>query len=276
MQIQYLGHAGCLIREDDILIAYDPFLSGEFLWNGKINVYKGDSPWIGSHERIERFSKEFGPKLKAILISHAHMDHFDPYTINALMAINPDIEILAPYPVIEWLRASSILIPASTQFLTPITWDGKYEVEGMNSKVEIIVMPNSKVKKELQPYRVGYLIKQTRGKGEEKGAEKRLEKGVEKGANGLFLVGDSAVSDHWESHRTEVTHLFTWGKAIHSGIIDYFNGYSNIKHIWINHWEAFTPGNFDCNQDPNEFIKIARNQGIQASSLPYNEWINIE
>ena len=96
MQIQYIGHAGCLVRHEDMLIAFDPFLSGSFLWNGKMNTYTGDSPWIGNEAKINAFAEQFAPELNAILISHAHMDHFDPLTINALLRVNPEIQIFCP------------------------------------------------------------------------------------------------------------------------------------------------------------------------------------
>jgi hypothetical protein len=239
------------------MLAFDPFLSGSFLWNGKMNIYTGQSPWIGGERTIAAFAEQFAPRLNAILISHAHMDHFDPQTINALLQINSEIQIFAPNPVVEWLKASSLLEPTITKYLSPITWEGVYEVEGDHSTLEIHVMPNSKITKEPLPYRVGYLITDSEKKG-------------------LFLVGDSHVGDCWDSKRDLVTHLFTWGKAIKSGIIDFFSLSSRLQHAWVIHWEGFTPGNFDCNQDPNEFINIANKRGIGASTLPHNEWVDLK
>lgn len=260
MQVQYLGHAGVLIREKDIMIAFDPFLSGSFLWNGKMNTYTGNSPWIGSEKKLQSFIDTFGDKLTAIIISHAHMDHFDPITIVKLLERNPEIQFYAPYPVTDWLKASSMANPVLTQFFAPIEWEGSYEIESENPDAEgslyVHVMPNSGIKKEDFPYRVGYLITNDEGKG-------------------LLLPGDSRATEWWDPHRSKVTHIITWGKAVRNDIVSYFEPDVKIEKMWLIHWEPFSPGNFDCNQNPQEYIGMIQQHNIPAATLEYMEWIKI-
>lgn len=261
MEIQYIGHAGLLIREDDVVIAFDPFLSGQFLWNGKLNTYTGNSPWIGSTKNIDAFIDRFAEDLTAILISHAHLDHFDPITIVRLLERNPEIQVYAPRPVTDWLKASSVADPSLSRFFAPIAWDGEYDIEpvqeNQNGELKVFIMPNSGIAKEKYPYRVGYLIQ-------------------DHSNAGLFLPGDSSATEWWDSHKENVTHIITWGKAVRKGMIDYFEPHQHIAKIWLIHWESFEPGNFDCSQDPNEFIEIAEDHGVPCETLDYEKWIKIE
>ncbi len=256
MKIQYIGHAGLLVKEEDVTIAFDPFLSGSFYWRGKLNTYLGDSPWIGTEEKMKAFVEEFASDLTAILISHAHMDHFDPPAIVKLLEKNPEIQFFAPYPVINWLKSCDIANSRITKFLAPVEWNGSYNIEAQKSDVDVDVMPNSGIKKERLASRVGYLIKSRDGKG-------------------LFLTGDSRVGNEWGEKKKLVTHIATWGKAVKKGIVEYFHVNGRLKKVWLIHWEDFCPGNFDCSDDPREFIDIVESQGIDAEVLPYKQWIEV-
>ncbi len=253
IELRYIGHAGTLVRYGDVLLAIDPFLSGAFLWDGKLNVYQGTSPWIGSEAKMQAFIDTFGDGITALLITHGHLDHFDPPAIAAIVERNPDLELWAPYPVIDWLRASSILKPTCTKFLAPLDWNGTFTVEGNENTVTVHVMPNAGIQKEIHPYRVGYLVCTSDGKG-------------------VLFTGDSIVSREWDDRRHLVTHLVTWGKAIKKDIIGYFTQTGNLEGVFINHWEPFTPGNFDCSQDPLEFMNIVKQHGINADVLKYDSW----
>nr|MDO8118273.1 MBL fold metallo-hydrolase [Candidatus Sigynarchaeota archaeon] len=253
VELRFIGHAGTLLRHGDVLLAIDPFLSGTFLWNGKLNVYKGTSPWIGSEAKMQRFISDFGNQITAVLITHAHLDHFDPAALAMLFEHNPDIELHAPYPVIDWMKASSFADPIHTRFIAPVDWNATITIEGRDDTVNVHVMPNSGIQKEIQPYRVGYLV-------------------CTNGGQGIFFTGDSIVSNEWEERRHLVTHLVTWGKAINKGIVEYFKTAGTLNGVFINHWEPFTPGNFDCSQDPHEFMKIVKQHGINADVLKYDSW----
>ena len=262
MKIRYIGHAGILIKEGDTLIAYDPFLSGEFWWNGKFNTYHGESPWIGTEERQNKFIETYAERLTAVIISHAHMDHFDPSTIVNLINNNREIQIFAPKPVIDMLMATSILNTRLVQFFTKVTWDGTYELGEENSKVIVHTMPNDKIQEEKYPYRVGFLVENPQKD------------------QGLLLPGDSWANSYWDFKKGKVTDVVTWGKAVRKDLVPYFQEDESgsqlaLNSVWIIHWEAFTPGNFDCNQDPQEFINIVEDHGVKAGTLKYDGWISL-
>ncbi|MBD3188354.1 hypothetical protein GF325_16080 [Candidatus Bathyarchaeota archaeon] len=252
MKLLYLGHAGILVKHQGTTVAIDPFISGSFLWNGKINVYRGESPWIGKEGSIQRFIDAFGAQIDAVAITHAHLDHFDPPTIMALINHDLEIQVIAPYPVVDWLQASSILDPAITKFLAPVMWNETLTVEGPGGELEVIVMPNPGIPRESRPYRVGYLV-------------------APPSKPGVAHVGDAHSNGPWEHCRSRVKSLVTWGRKDRIETINYFKPHGLLSTWWI-HWERFIPGNFTCSQDPDIFVNDARAAGVESGVLDYKTW----
>lgn len=252
----YIGHAGVLIRYGDVVIAIDPFLSGRFFWNGKENVYKGNSPWIGP-EQMHGFIEKYANQITAVAFTHAHMDHFDPAAIFSLLKENPDIQILAPYPITDWIKASSIIDPMLARFLIPVEWLGEYEIEADTDCINVAIMPNSGIKEEFFPYRVGYLVFAEEGRG-------------------VFHPGDSHDTGPWEKYKEKVTDLVLWNTGHRYEIVDYFRGNDRLKNVWWIHWEEFTPGNFTCSENPREYIETCKKSGIESGLLDYTTWKVLE
>lgn len=241
-----------LVKYGDVVIAIDPFLSGSFFWNGKENVYKGKSPWIG-REKMDGFVNKYAKDITAIAITHAHLDHFDPPAIFHLLNKNPDIQILAPYPIIDWLKANSSMNPLATQFLIPVEWLVDYEIESEKNSVHVAIMPNSGIKEEYHPYRVGYLIFKEDGRG-------------------IFHPGDSHEIGPWGKYKDKVTDLVLWNPKSKYEIVKYFLDDNQLQSLWWVHWEDFTPGNFSCSEDPSEYVIESEKFGIKSGILDYNKW----
>jgi len=118
MQIDYLGHSEFVVtiknsNNEDVRIMSDAWLSNYSFWdmmerNPKIDL---------DHSKFE--------KIDAIFISHAHVDHFDPYTFIELH------DNLKNTPV--------LLIPNTISYLTPLLdkYLPKWEYKILKSKTEI-------------------------------------------------------------------------------------------------------------------------------------------
>ncbi|MHA1683483.1 MAG: MBL fold metallo-hydrolase [Promethearchaeota archaeon] len=254
MELLYMGHAGILAKERDVMVAIDPFLSGSFLWNGKLNVYKGDSPWIGSQERMQSFIDAFGKEINAIAITHAHKDHFDPEAIALLIKSNPEIEFYAPYPVINWLRASSMFDPATSKFAAPVRWNESFEIEGETGSLDLVVLPGPGSRQFSLPSKVGYFIGNP-------------------GGTGVALPGDAHGAGSWDHCKERTRSVVIWGVKERDEIVAYFAGGNQLETVWWIHWEEFTPGNFSCSMDPREFMKEHENKGYKTSLLDYTKWM---
>ncbi len=205
---------------------------------------------------MKMFLDEFGGEINAVLISHAHMDHFDPAAVVSLFEIDPEIELYAPYPVTDWLRASSIGNSSLTKYALPVEWHGEYNIEGNNDELTIYIMPNSGIEMEPHPYRVGFLIVNQEGKG-------------------VFLPGDSHKVGDWDIRKDLVSDIVTWGSLLKKDLLEYFADSPNLEHIWLIHWEDFAPGNFDCSDNPDDFIQIVEKAGIHGGTLSYHEWTKL-
>jgi L-ascorbate metabolism protein UlaG (beta-lactamase superfamily) len=257
MEFQWIGHAGALIRNGDAMVAIDPFLSGKFYWGGEQEKYLGNSPWIGTSEKKRDFIAAFGKKLSAILITHAHGDHFEQESIIELLNYNPDIELIMPYPVVNWMKNCGGLNNAINSFLAPVRWDEIIEIDGNNDSLEIGIMPNPGIKKENTPARVGYYI----GNSSEKG---------------IVHLGDAHGIGDWGRFKSKTSSIVLWGVKERREIIDYFPKEILEKVFWI-HWEDFKPGNFLCSLDPTDlFINNQRpNSNIENIIPQYEYWYQI-
>ncbi len=92
MKITWLGQAGFLIRTDEATVIVDPYLSNSV---EKINP---------SNYRRQPINAEMLTVCPDILVfTHNHLDHFDPETADAYLAMGKDITVLCPTSV--WLEA---------------------------------------------------------------------------------------------------------------------------------------------------------------------------
>ena len=260
MELLYIGHAGILVRHDDAMIAIDPFLSGSFYWRGKENIYKGNSPWIGQDGQMDKFIETFGGKITAIAITHAHLDHFDPPAIFKILERNPQIQMLVPYPVSDWIKASSMFDEFISQFTLPVEWHGTYEVEAKNETLIVDVLPNPGIPKERNPYRVGYLIRRNGEK------------------TGICHPGDAHKLGDWDHVQDRVKQLITWCPERRKLFLEYFkkDAGGKLEKVWWIHWERFEPGNFTCSEDPNVFMNETKELGISTGLLDYKKWATVD
>lgn len=247
LELLWLGHAGILVRSAGTLVAVDPFLTGTFWWNGARETYQGGAPFAGP-AGVERFVEQYAARLSAVLVTHAHGDHCDLPLLARLLAANPDIEILAPYPVVDWLRASSVFDPVLTRFFTPVAWDGAYEVAGDSGCLEVGVLPNPGIPREPTPYRVGYFVGPP-------------------GAPGVVHPGDAHEVGPWDAYQARARDLVLWPPKKRAAIVEYFVAGGALARVWWIHWEPFTPGNFTCDV-PRADIEAPLPPGGYASLFP--------
>ena len=86
MKITFIGQAGLMFENESIKFMIDPYFSDSV---GKISPEK--------HRRIPVKDELFNEKLDMILLTHDHLDHYDPETMGILLNNNKNLEILAPY-----------------------------------------------------------------------------------------------------------------------------------------------------------------------------------
>ncbi len=259
MEMTWIGHAGVLVREGDVMIAIDPFLTGTFLWDGREETYQGRSPWIGTRARMETFLDLYATEITAVAITHAHGDHCDLPFLTALLTRNPEIQILAPYPVTDWLRASAVLDKAVTQFCIPVEWGGIYNIEGQTNHITLSILPNPGIPEEKYPYRVGFAITNPDGVS-------------------VTHPGDAHEVGPWEHFQSPVTDLITWGPKHREDIVRYFMDRERppkLRRVWWIHWEPFTPGNFTCSQDPKDLFVQDLGVTVENQMFEYGKWVRI-
>lgn len=95
MKITFIGQAGLMFENENIKFMIDPYFSDSV---GKISPEK--------HRRIPVKQELFSEKLDMIILTHDHLDHTDPETLEVLLKENKNLEILAPYNA--WLRVKEI------------------------------------------------------------------------------------------------------------------------------------------------------------------------
>lgn len=95
MKLTWLGQAGFLLRtENRTAVMIDPYLTDSlFRKNGE--THRRQVPLCG------RFLRE---QIDVLVLTHAHGDHTDPETLDALFEVNRNIPVLAPRHVIAVLR----------------------------------------------------------------------------------------------------------------------------------------------------------------------------
>jgi L-ascorbate metabolism protein UlaG (beta-lactamase superfamily) len=252
VEVLWIGHAGILVRRGDALVAVDPFLEGKFCWDGNIEQYRGKSPWIGTSGNAQRFIDTFGEKIHAICITHAHGDHFDPAAIIAIHERNPDVQIIAPRRVIDWLRHASIAGKRTRLTLV----DRNTDIEAVQGKdpmrVGILLDPRYPCFR--YPSRVGYVVYPPE-------------------SPGVAHLGDShGIGPAWKRYASKIGGIVTWLRESPPALQTFFSASNKLTRIWLIHWESFEPGHFDCNLDPKLVMTIPVVPPVKTRLLSCTEW----
>jgi L-ascorbate metabolism protein UlaG (beta-lactamase superfamily) len=255
VEVLWIGHAGILVRCGDAMVAVDPFLEGKFCWDGTVEQYQGKSPWIGAGGNVQRFIDTFGEKIGAICITHAHGDHFDPAAINAIHERNPRVRIIAPRPVINWMRHASI----AGKDTRLITVDRNTDIDAVPGKdplrVGVLLDPMYPCLK--YPSRVGYVV-------------------YPPGNPGVAHLGDShSISSAWKRHINKIGGIVTWLRESPRDLQAFFSAGKLLSRIWLIHWEAFKPGHFDCNKDTAPVVALPVAPPLTTGLLSFTEWSNL-
>ena len=92
MKFTWIGQAGLLVEHNGKKIMIDPYLSDGVK---KVNPK--------NYRRVPVNEALFDIKLDMIIITHDHLDHLDPETMEVLLAKNENLTVLAPYNA--WQKA---------------------------------------------------------------------------------------------------------------------------------------------------------------------------
>ena len=89
----YLGQEGYLIKYRDKYIVIDPYLSSYVDENccSETVIWKRNYPAPITAEELDF--------VDYILLTHAHFDHADPYTLSTIAKCNPKTKFIAPEPI---------------------------------------------------------------------------------------------------------------------------------------------------------------------------------
>lgn len=115
MRITWLGQSGYLLEADGLRLALDPYL--------------GDAV-----ERLQGLRRLMPPpctaaelRPDALLITHDHLDHFDPATVPVVMAACPGCRLVGPASVMEHGRRDGF----APERLIPIAVGGTVRIGGI-------------------------------------------------------------------------------------------------------------------------------------------------
>lgn len=93
MKVTWIGQAGLLMENDNVKIMIDPYLS---------NSCAALNP--KNERRVPVKEELFSENPDIIVITHNHMDHMDPETMEKLLDTNRQITVLAPYDAWQSVR----------------------------------------------------------------------------------------------------------------------------------------------------------------------------
>ena len=93
MKVTWLGQAGLLFEFDSLRVMIDPYLSDSL---GERDPAK--------QRRIPVDESFFQVKPDILIFTHAHADHYDPKTVERLIAPESEMTVLAPPPVWDQIR----------------------------------------------------------------------------------------------------------------------------------------------------------------------------
>ena len=90
LHVWWLGQSGFLVQHEGRFLLIDPYLS-DFLTR---KYAETDRPHIRIAERV--VDPAYLGFVSVIICSHSHTDHMDPETIGAILAANPEVQIVIP------------------------------------------------------------------------------------------------------------------------------------------------------------------------------------
>ena len=130
----YLGQEGYLIKYRDKYIVIDPYLSSYVDENccSEAVIWKRNYP-----APLEANELDF---VDYVLLTHAHYDHADPYTLSTIAKCNPKAKFIAPEPIKDTILSYGI---SPERFIGAIA-DEMIELDGCN------VMPIPSAHEELR------------------------------------------------------------------------------------------------------------------------------
>ena len=136
-QVRHIGNAGVMIEQGNTKILFDPLYRNSYNSyhlvpeDVKQAVIAGEAPFDG---------------VDAVLISHAHGDHFDAVDLIAFHAGNPDALIIAPVQAIETLEVTGNVTDAMRARFVPMGLDygqDPLKVELESLQVEAVRIPHA-------------------------------------------------------------------------------------------------------------------------------------
>ena len=93
MKITWIGQAGLLFETDELKIMIDPYLSDSV---GRIDPRK--------HRRVEVPAEIFDIAPDVMIFTHAHLDHYDPETVEKFITDKTSVLVLSPSSVLTEVR----------------------------------------------------------------------------------------------------------------------------------------------------------------------------
>jgi L-ascorbate metabolism protein UlaG (beta-lactamase superfamily) len=202
----HVSHCTFAVSDGAATVLIDPFFSGQFIWKNQIERHL-DTPALP----LESF---YG--IDAILISHEHNDHYDPSTLQKLIA-HTRAPIYAPRQVID--DAVKIHAMDAARFIEVFPHQ-TFNLASMT----ITVYPAASSEKTTPIDRVGFHIAS--------------------GSRTLYHQGDShGTSPAWAPMRENLDVFIMWPyRVLEAALI------LKPKTILFQHMDRFAPGNFFCNR----------------------------
>lgn len=93
MKITFMGQAGLLFETDGCTVMVDPYLSDSVV---KVNPL--------NYRRVPVDTRFFDIRPDVLIFTHDHLDHFDPETVESILARHKNITVLAPSSVWSKIR----------------------------------------------------------------------------------------------------------------------------------------------------------------------------
>jgi L-ascorbate metabolism protein UlaG (beta-lactamase superfamily) len=205
----YFSHVSFALSDGERLVVIDPFFSGEFIWNNKTETHL-DRPTI---------DPTTVRPIDAILVSHEHGDHWDPFSLRALsQGVTPPPQVVAPRPTLDLMQQMGVDISRFTQAAR----GQQFQIGAMT----ITVFPAIESENSPEPVqRVGYLVE----------------------AHGacFYHQGDShGPARAWQAFKDRLDAVVVWPVYV-----DHYCRQLQPRSVIFHHMDRFTPGDFFCNKN---------------------------
>ena len=93
MKVTWIGQAGLLLKNENVVIMIDPYLSDSI----------GKKDWKKKRKKeIENSLFEIKPDV--MIFTHNHADHYDPETVKRFIGNDTSVTVLSPFSVWETVR----------------------------------------------------------------------------------------------------------------------------------------------------------------------------